>query len=89
MEIGSGRLTDAELPSDPPRPEELSNAIAANAQSFQNKLEQLEQARAQGQSAAEVRLTAQEVAAALVQALTVCAILMTAGAWVWRRTRRH
>jgi exopolyphosphatase/guanosine-5'-triphosphate,3'-diphosphate pyrophosphatase len=28
MEIGSGRLTDAELPSDPPRPEELSNAIA-------------------------------------------------------------
>jgi len=43
-------------------------AIAANAQSFQNKLEQLEQARAQGQSGAEVRLTAQEVAAALVQA---------------------
>ena len=30
---------------------------AANAQSFQNKLEQLEQAQAQGQSGAEVRLT--------------------------------
>ncbi len=43
-------------------------AVAANAQSFQNKLEQLEQARAQGQSGAEVRLTAQEVAAAIVQA---------------------
>jgi exopolyphosphatase/guanosine-5'-triphosphate,3'-diphosphate pyrophosphatase len=28
MEIGSGILTDEELPSDPPRPEELSNAIA-------------------------------------------------------------
>lgn len=43
-------------------------AIAANAQSFQSKLDQLEQARAQGQSGAEVRLTAQEVAAALAQA---------------------
>jgi hypothetical protein len=43
-------------------------AVAANAQSFQNKLDQLEQARAQGQSGAEVRLTAHEVAAAIVQA---------------------
>lgn len=43
-------------------------ALAANAQSFQNKLEQLEQARAQGQSGAEVRLNAQEVAAAIAQA---------------------
>jgi hypothetical protein len=43
-------------------------AVAANAQSFQNKIDQLEQARAQGQAGAEVRLTAQEVAAALVQA---------------------
>lgn len=43
-------------------------AVAANAQSFQNKIEQLEQARAQGQSGAEVRLNAQEVAAAMAQA---------------------
>src|ERR1700756_5858443 len=43
-------------------------AVAANAQSFQNKLDQLEQARAQGQSGSEVRLTAQEVAAALAPA---------------------
>jgi hypothetical protein len=43
-------------------------AVAANAQSFQNKIEQLEQARAQGQSGAEVRLNAQEVAAAIAQA---------------------
>lgn len=42
--------------------------VAANAQSFQNKIEQLEQARAQGQSGAEVRLNAQEVAAAIAQA---------------------
>lgn len=42
--------------------------VAANAQSFQNKLEQLEQARVQGQSGAEVRLNAQEVAAAIAQA---------------------
>jgi hypothetical protein len=43
-------------------------AVAANAQSFQNKIDQLEQARAQGQSGAEVRLNAQEVAAAIAQA---------------------
>jgi hypothetical protein len=45
-----------------------AQAVAANAQSFQNKIEQLEQARAQGQSGAEVRLNAQEVAAAIAQA---------------------
>jgi hypothetical protein len=43
-------------------------AVAANAQSFQNKIEQLEQATAQGQSGAEIRLNAQEVAAAIAQA---------------------
>ena len=43
-------------------------AIAANAQSFQNKIEHLEQARAQGQSGAEVRLNAREIAAAIAQA---------------------
>jgi hypothetical protein len=43
-------------------------AVAANARSFQNKIEQLEQARAQGQSGAEVRLSAKEVAAAIAQA---------------------
>ncbi len=42
--------------------------LAANAQSFQNKLEQLEQAQAQGQSGAEVRLNAQEIAGAIAQA---------------------
>jgi hypothetical protein len=42
--------------------------LAANAQSFQNKIDQLEQARAQGQSGAEVRLNAQEIAAAMAQA---------------------
>ena len=43
-------------------------AVAANVQSFQNKIDQLAQAQAQGQSGAEVRLSAQEVAAALAQA---------------------
>jgi hypothetical protein len=43
-------------------------ATAANAESFQNKIEQLEQARAQGHSGTEVRLTAQEVSAAIAQA---------------------
>ena len=45
-----------------------ATVLAANAQSFQNKIDQLEQARAQGQSGAEVRLNAQEIAAAMAQA---------------------
>ncbi len=43
-------------------------AVTANAQSFQSKIDQLEQARAQGQSGAEVRLNAQEISAAMAQA---------------------
>jgi hypothetical protein len=42
--------------------------VAANAESFQNKIEQLQQAQAQGQPGAEVRLNAQEVSAAIAQA---------------------
>lgn len=42
--------------------------VAANVQSFQDKINQLEKAQAQGQSGAEVRLTAQEVSAALARA---------------------
>jgi hypothetical protein len=49
----------------PPQP---PAAVAANAHSFQNKMQQLDDARAQGQSGAEVRLNAQEVAAAIAQA---------------------
>jgi hypothetical protein len=54
-------------------------AVAANAQSFQNKIDQLEQARAQGQSGAEVRLNAQEVAAAIAQASGALASPAAAG----------
>jgi hypothetical protein len=43
-------------------------AIAANAQSFQEKIEQLEQAKAQGQSDASVHVTSSEVTAAIAQA---------------------
>src|SRR5215468_1175295 len=53
---------------EPVAPALPAPAVAANAQSFQNKIEQLEQARVQGQSGAEVRLNAQEVAAAIAQA---------------------
>ena len=42
--------------------------IAANAQSFQAKVSQLEQAQAQGQTGSEVRLTADEIVAAIAQA---------------------
>lgn len=48
-------------------------AVAANAQSFQDKIEQLEQAQAQGQSGTEVRLTGSEVTAAIAQASSVLA----------------
>jgi len=43
-------------------------AGAANAQSRQQKMQKLDEAREQGQSGAEVRLNAQEVAAAIAQA---------------------
>lgn len=51
-------------PVAPPLP---PAAIAANAQSYQNKIEQLEQPKVPGQST-EVRLSAQEVNAAIAQA---------------------
>ena len=44
-------------------------ALAANAQSFQNKLEQLERAKAHGQAEAEIHLKSEEITAALTQAL--------------------
>jgi hypothetical protein len=43
-------------------------AMAANAQSFQSKVDQLEKAQAQGQNGAEVRLTSDEISAAIAQA---------------------
>lgn len=43
-------------------------AQAANADAFQNKLGQLEQAHASGESGAETRISSEEVAAALVAA---------------------
>ena len=43
-------------------------AVAANAQSFSEKLEKFEQAPAQGQSGTEMRLSGQEVTAAIAQA---------------------
>jgi hypothetical protein len=42
-------------------------AVAANAQSFQNKVDQLAQAQADGQAGAEVHLTPAEVNAAIAQ----------------------
>jgi hypothetical protein len=64
-------------PVAPPR---VPPAVAAaNAQSFQNKMEQLEQAQAQGQPGTEVRLTAQEVSAALAQATGALSAEPTAG----------
>jgi hypothetical protein len=42
--------------------------VTANAQSFQNKLEQLERARLRGQSGTEIHLNSDEVNAAVAQA---------------------
>ena len=52
----------------PVAPRQTPAAIAANAQSFQTKVSQLEQARDQGQTGSEVRLTADEIGAAIAQA---------------------
>lgn len=50
-----------------------SATVAANAQSYQAKLQQLEQAKEQGQSQAEVHLTAGEISAAITQAGAISA----------------
>jgi hypothetical protein len=52
----------------PVAPPQTPAEIAANAQSFQAKVSQLEQAQAQGQTGSEVRLTADEIVAAIAQA---------------------
>jgi hypothetical protein len=52
----------------PVAPHQSQAAIAVHAQSFQAKVNQLEEARQQGQSGSEVRLSADEVAAAIAQA---------------------
>ena len=52
-------------PVSPPQPPAV---IAANAQSFQTKVDQLAQAQADGQTGSEVRLTSGEVSAAIAQA---------------------
>ena len=52
----------------PVAPHQTPAAIAAHAQSFQTKVNQLEQAREQGQSGSEVRMTAEEIGAAIAQA---------------------
>ena len=52
-------------------------AAAASAQSFQEKLQQLDQAKQPGQAPAEVRLSSNEVSAAIAQAAG--AIPLTAG----------
>jgi len=64
-------------PVAPPLP---PAATAANAQSFQNKIEQLEQAQAQGQPGTEVRLSGQEVTAAIAQATGALAAAPSGGA---------
>jgi len=53
---------------NPVAPPQAPAAIAANAQSFQAKVDQLQQAQAQGQTGSEVHLTANEIGAAIAQA---------------------
>ena len=54
-------------------------AIAANAQSFQTKIDQLAQAKQQGQSDAEARITADEVNAVVAQAASMVTPVQGAG----------
>jgi len=52
----------------PLAPPQTPAAVAGNAQSFQIKVDQLEQAQAKGQTGSEVRLTGPEIQAAISQA---------------------
>ncbi len=57
----------------------LTNAVA-NAQSFQNKVEQLEQPKEPGQPPAEVHVTSDEIEAAIAQAAGALTSAQTSGA---------
>jgi hypothetical protein len=54
----------------PVSPPQAPAAMAANAQSFQTKVDQLALAQQQGQTGSEVHLTANEISAAIAQAST-------------------
>lgn len=54
-------------PVGPPLP---ASAVTINAQAFQSKVSQLEQAQSQGQTGSEVHLSASEISAAIAQATT-------------------
>jgi hypothetical protein len=66
--IAVGALVLALKRPDPVAPPLTPASMAAHAQSFQGKVEQLAQSQGQGQGGAEVRLTAPEITAALAQA---------------------
>jgi hypothetical protein len=52
----------------PVAPPQAASAAVANAESFQTKVTQLQQAQAQGETGSEVHLTAGEISAAIAQA---------------------
>jgi hypothetical protein len=52
----------------PVAPPQAATAAAANAESFQTKVTQLQQAQAEGETGSEVHLTAGEISAAIAQA---------------------
>lgn len=54
----------------PVAPTQPATAVAASVESFQTKINQLQQAQAQGQTGSEVHLTANEISAAIAQATT-------------------
>lgn len=66
--IALGALVLALKRPQPVAPPMTPASLAANAQSYQDKVEKLGQSQTQGQSGAEVRLTASEIAAAIAQA---------------------
>jgi hypothetical protein len=66
--IALGALVLALKRPQPVAPPMTPASLAANAQSYQDKVEKLGQSQTQGQSGTEVRLTASEIAAAIAQA---------------------
>jgi hypothetical protein len=73
--IALGALVLALKRPQPVAPPLTPASLAANAQSYQDKVEKLGQSQTQGQSGTEVRLTASEIAAAIAQAPSTMAAL--------------
>jgi hypothetical protein len=80
MLVAFAALVLAVKKPQPVAPRQTPADVTANAQSFQNKVQKLEESKARGESGAEVRLTTAELNAAIAQASSTIPVPQQAAA---------